>query len=47
MVANIRTGATVGGAIRYNEKKVNQGQAEVLFWNSGIGCSIRSIPRVA
>lgn len=33
MVANIRTGATVGGAIRYNEEKVNRGQAEVLFWN--------------
>ena len=33
MVANIRTGATVGGAIRYNEGKVNRGQAEVLFWN--------------
>ena len=33
MVANIRTGATVGGAIRYNGEKVNRGQAEVLFWN--------------
>lgn len=33
MVANIRTGATVGGAIRYNEEKVKRGQAEVLFWN--------------
>lgn len=33
MVANIRTGATVGGAIRYNEEKVNSGQAEVLCWN--------------
>ena len=33
MVANIRTGATVGGAIRYNEEKVNRGKAEVLFWN--------------
>ena len=33
MVANIRTGATVGGAIRYNEEKVNRGQAEVLCWN--------------
>lgn len=33
MVANIRTGATVGGAVRYNEKKVNRGQADVLFWN--------------
>ena len=33
MVANIRTGATVDGAVRYNEEKVNRGQAEVLFWN--------------
>ena len=33
MVANIRTGATVGGALRYNEEKVNRGQAEVLCWN--------------
>lgn len=33
MVANTRTGATVGGAVRYNEEKVNRGQAEVLFWN--------------
>ncbi|OUN57439.1 conjugal transfer protein MobB [Alistipes sp. An66] len=33
MVANIRTGATVGGAIRYNEEKVNRGKAVVLFWN--------------
>lgn len=33
MVANIRTGTTVGGAIRYNEEKVNRGQAEVLFWH--------------
>lgn len=33
MVANIRTGATVGGALRYNEEKVNCGQAEVLFWH--------------
>lgn len=33
MVANIRTGATVGGALRYNEEKVNRRQAEVLFWN--------------
>lgn len=33
MVANIRMGATVGGAIRYNEEKVNRGQAVVLFWN--------------
>ncbi len=33
MVANIRTGATVGGAIRYNEEKDNRRQAEVLCWN--------------
>ena len=33
MVANIRTGVTVGGAVRYNEEKVNRGRAEVLFWN--------------
>lgn len=33
MVANIRTGATVGEALRYNEEKVNCGQAEVLFWH--------------
>ena len=33
MVANIRTGATVGGALRYNEENVNRGQAEVLFWH--------------
>ena len=24
---------TVGGAVRYNEEKVNRGRAEVLFWN--------------
>ena len=24
MVANIRTGATVGGAVRYNEEKANR-----------------------
>lgn len=30
MVANIRTGATVGGAICYNEEKVNRGQAESI-----------------
>ena len=29
MVANIRTGATVGGAIRCNEEKVNRGQGIV------------------
>ena len=30
MVANIRAGATVGGAIRYNEEKVNRGQAYAI-----------------
>ena len=30
MVANIRTGAIVGGAIRYNEEKVNRGQAYAI-----------------
>lgn len=31
MVANIRSGATVGGALRYNKEKVDRGVAEVLF----------------
>lgn len=31
MVANIRSGATVGGALRYNKEKVDRGEAEVLF----------------
>ena len=30
MVANIRTGSIVGGAVRYNEEKVNRGQAEAI-----------------
>ena len=33
MVANIRTGTTVGGAIRYNEEKGNRWQVELLVWN--------------
>ena len=35
MVANIRTGATVGGALRYNEEKVNRGQAEAVHLSAG------------
>ena len=31
MVANIRLGATVGGALYYNKKNVDRGVAEVLF----------------
>ncbi len=31
MVANIRSGATVGGALYYNKEKVDRGDAEVLF----------------
>ena len=31
MVANIRLGASVGGALYYNKKKVDRGVAEVLF----------------
>ena len=31
MVANIRSGATVGGALYYNKEKVDRGVAEVLF----------------
>lgn len=31
MVANIRSGATVGGALHYNKEKVDRGEAEVLF----------------
>lgn len=40
MVANIRTGATVGGAIRYNEEKVNRGQAEAVHPSVGCGFGI-------
>ena len=31
MVANIRSGATPGGALRYNKEKVDKDEAEVLF----------------
>ncbi len=31
MVANIRSGATVGGALRYNKEKVDRGEADVLL----------------
>ena len=32
MVANIRSGATPGGALRYNKEKVDKDEAEVLLW---------------
>ena len=32
MVANIRSGATPGGALRYNKEKVDKDEAAVLFW---------------
>ena len=32
MVANIRSGATPSGALRYNKEKVDKDEAEVLFW---------------
>ena len=32
MVANIRSGATPGGALRYNKEKVDKDEAEGLFW---------------
>jgi len=32
MVANIRSGATSGGALYYNKEKVDKDEAEVLFW---------------
>ena len=32
MVANIRSGATPGGALHYNKEKVDKDEAEVLFW---------------
>ena len=35
MVANIRTGATVSRAIRYNEEKVNQGLAGAVHPSVG------------
>lgn len=31
MVANIRSGATVGGALHYNKEKVDRGEADVLL----------------
>ena len=35
MVANIRTGATVGGAVRYNEEKANRGQTDAVHPSVG------------
>ena len=32
MVANIRSGSSPGGALRYNKEKVDRDEAEVLFW---------------
>ena len=32
MVANIRSGASPGGALRYNKEKLDKDEAEVLFW---------------
>ena len=32
MVANIRSGASPGGALRYNKEKLEKDEAEVLFW---------------
>ena len=32
MVANIRSGSSPGGALRYNKDKVDKDEAEVLFW---------------
>ena len=32
MVANIRSGASPGGALRYNKEKVDKDEAEVLLW---------------
>ena len=32
MVANIRSGSSPGGALRYNKEKVDKAEAEVLFW---------------
>ena len=34
MVANIRSGATPGGALYYNKEKVDKDKAEVLFWQN-------------
>ena len=32
MVAHIRSGASPGGALRYNKEKLDKDEAEVLFW---------------
>jgi len=32
VVANIRSGASPGGALRYNKEKVDKDEAEVLLW---------------
>lgn len=32
MVANIRSGSSPGGALRYNKEKVDKDEAEILFW---------------
>ena len=32
MVANIRSGSSPGGALRYNKEKLDKDEAEVLFW---------------
>ena len=32
MVANIRSGSSPGGTLRYNKEKVDKDEAEVLFW---------------
>lgn len=32
MVANIRSGSSPGGALRYNKEKIDKYEAEVLFW---------------
>ena len=32
MVANIRSGSSPGGALRYNKEKVDKAEGEVLFW---------------
>ena len=32
MVANIRSGSSPGGALRYNKEKLDKDKAEVLLW---------------
>jgi len=32
MVADIRSGASPGGALHYNKEKADKGETEVLFW---------------